>query len=184
MNLSLKPNPLIALWLPGTLLVLTIAWTCPYITIQDKNISKLFYDYWGSINVGLATLIIFIISLLGFIVGELLDSVRDIIEEHIIDRFKKHRINWDYFFEGDEKKITNLEEWYYTYYELDFNSTIGILIIFILKIFCIVQISWIIILILIFPLSIFFFDMKIMRGEIVRLTNSEKKGAQNDINQI
>ena len=96
MNLSLKPNPLIALWIPGTLLVLTIAWTCPYITFQSKDVPHLLYSYWDSLNVGLTTLILFIISILGFIIGELLDSIRDIVEEYLLDKFHNLRINWDF----------------------------------------------------------------------------------------
>jgi hypothetical protein len=178
MNFSLKPNPLIALWLPGTLLVIIIVWTCPYITIQDKNIPKLFYDYWGSLNVGIASLIIFILSLIGFMAGELLDSFRDIIEELILDKFEQYKINWDFFFEGDKEKITNLEEWYYTYYELDFNSVIAILFIIFLKVITVIQISWIIILILIIPIAIMLTDMKIMRGEIVKLTKRVQKNGE------
>lgn len=182
MNLSLKPNPLIALWLPGTLLVITIIWTCPYITIQDKNIPTLFYEYWSSLNVGLATLILFIISILGFIVGELLDSLRDIIEEYILDRHTLHKINWDFFFEGEKEKITNLEEWYYTYYELDFNSVIGITVIILMKIFLIIHISWVITFILFIPIAIMLTDMRIMRKEIVELTKRVQKngGLNND----
>ena len=114
MNLSLKPNPLIALWIPGTLLISVIIWTCPIITIYSHNIPNLLQNNWSSVSVGSATLIIFIISLLGFLAGEILDCTRDIIEDCILDKIKQCRINWDFFFEAEKEKIINLEEWYYT----------------------------------------------------------------------
>jgi succinate-acetate transporter protein len=172
MNFSLKPNPLIAIWLPGTALLIIIILTCPQ--IYDEKFIQYLKGH-RSLNIASISIILFIISIFGFIIGELLDCIRDIFEE-IIEKILKTsnkdswRIGWNFFVNADKDKIANLEEWYYTYYELDSNIFIGILLLFLLQIFSFIYIpcTWNITLLIISLILII--DIIFMRKEIAKHT--------------
>ena len=126
MNFSLKPNPLIALWVPGFLTVTVI--------LLSGHVG-------GSLSVlnSITTLpfyaIGFMVIVAGFAVGEFLDTIRDVLWESFLDHLckGKFKIQWEFFFNGEERHIKNLEEWYYTYYELDFNLFAGEVIVYLLS---------------------------------------------------
>jgi|GEM_PF-5370008 hypothetical protein len=170
MNLSLKPNPLIALWVPGMALLIAIFLFSPsyYNLISNQNIS---------LSVGTVTIIMIAGSILGFIIGEVLDSIRDLLEGYCYDKIchATHEINWDFFYNGTKDEVENLEEWYFTYYELDSNLYIGIIVLFVLGCCGLISIPNIFIVLLSLVFIILFWDSMILRGEIKKHTHSKKK---------
>ncbi len=119
MNLSLKPNPLIAVWLPGFAAVLAIMFV-------DQKESP----FVGQIpDIG-PTLNLIALAVFGFVIGNFLDAVRDALE-WAFDRLQP--INWNFFVSGSKEQLGNLEEWFYTWYELDMNLLLGILLFIILR---------------------------------------------------
>jgi hypothetical protein len=134
MNFSLKPNPLIAVWLPGFATLTAVLFFG-----NREAIPTLLQQSPSPAIVGALS---FLAIVFGFVVGELLDTARDLLE-FLIDIPKRFRINWDFFVAGERDKIENLEEWYYTWYELDANLALGILLNFLLSWFSIITIvAW------------------------------------------
>lgn len=162
MNFSLKPNPLIALWVPGFLTMIAIL-LAAYIG--------------GSLGVlnsitGLPLYAVgFVVIVVGFAVGELLDTLRDVLWENFLDHLcnEKYKIEWDFFFDGEERHIRNLEEWYYTYYELDFNLLAGEIIVYLLSWFSVIHISPAVQFVMVVPAALFLISALLVRGEIKKL---------------
>lgn len=119
MNFSLKPNPLIAVWLPGFVTLLAIF----YFRQAESPLAAI------ATNLD-STLDAFALIAFGFVVGNLLDALRDIFEWPA-DKFSE--INWDFFVSGFKEHLQNLEEWFYTWYELDCNLFLGSVIFLILR---------------------------------------------------
>src|ERR1035437_7825517 len=112
MNVSFKPSPVLAIWVPGFSLVLFVL---------------LSLNRWDSLSLAHATSNDFgfwraaIVVVFSFVVGQFLDAVRDVVlENHVFNRFCGE-VKWQFFFEAPREKIDNLEEWFYTWYELDAN---------------------------------------------------------------
>jgi len=103
MNFSLKPHPLIAHWIPGTVVVVT-----GLLTWNDWNVSNTLALVAG--DASRATISILVLSVAAFVVGEIIDALRDVRE--------KEDVNWDFFFDASEDKIKRLNESYFTYYVL------------------------------------------------------------------
>ena len=157
MNFSLKPNPLIAVWVPGFLTltaILFIAYLNASVALEKlmTTVPHSFLAFW--------------IIIAGFAVGELLDAIRD-LSEYLWDRICK--INWNFFFDADERHLRNLEEWYYTYYELDANLFLGILVTYVLAWLRLIRIDILPQCIMAIPTLIFLLGVISMRREIKNL---------------
>ena len=153
MNLSLKPNPLIALLVPG---------------ISVVAFAVLAHYGWNFDALGIALhdlgLALILGSLVGgFIIGQALDACRNIIEMALDRRWQ---IKWDFFFEADAQKIQNMEEWFYTWYEFDANLVLAILAIFLLQSVGLAPASKLLNVTLILLASVFLADAIVMRKEI------------------
>jgi len=157
MNFSLKPNPLIAVWVPGFLTLTAILF------IAYLNASVALEKLMTTVPPGFLA---FWIIIAGFAVGELLDTIRD-LSENLWDRICK--INWDFFFDADERHLRNLEEWYYTYYELDANLFLGILVTYVLAWLRLIRIDILPQCIMAIPTLIFLLGVISMRREIKNL---------------
>lgn len=120
MNFSLKPNPLIAILLPGfTTLVAIIFFKqaeSPLVTVIP-NIDHTTFD-------------MILIVTFGFVLGNFLDAVRDVLEG-LFDMVSP--IKWDFFISGPKNYLQNFEEWFYTWYELDLNLVLGTILFFICR---------------------------------------------------
>jgi len=161
MNFSLKPNPLIAVWVPG-FLTLTAILFIAYLN-GSGALEKLMTTVPPSF-------LAFWIIIAGFAVGELLDTIRDLSEyrwDHICNG--KYKINWNFFFDADERHLRNLEEWYYTYYELDANLFLGILVTYVLAWLRLIRIDILPQCIMAIPTLIFLRGVISMRREIKNL---------------
>jgi hypothetical protein len=161
MNFSLKPNPLIAVWVPGFLTLTAILF------IAYLNASVALEKLMTTVPPGFLA---FWIIIAGFAVGELLDTIRD-LSEYRWDRIcnGKYKINWDFFFDADERHLRNLEEWYYTYYELDANLFLGILVTYVLAWLRVIRIDMQSQIIMAFLTLIFLLSVILTRCEIKKL---------------
>jgi hypothetical protein len=158
MNFSLKPNPLIAVWVPGFASLsafLYLGW--------HEKVACLVHHPPSSALIGAFG---FVMVVFAFVVGDLLDAIRD-FTEYFCDRFfPKHSIKWNFFVAGKKEKVENLEEWFYTWYELDANLAIGILILLILSLFPIMPIPLWLTITLFIMMFIFGLSALLMRNEV------------------
>jgi hypothetical protein len=76
---------------------------------------------------GTMSILVFVVA--AFVVGQILDAVRDTLWERVFDRFRP--LNWKFFFKGKGEDIDKLEAWFFTYYVLDINLFLGLLIVII-----------------------------------------------------
>ena len=118
MDQSVRPGPLISELLPGAL-----ALGFPIFDYFWSNLARL--DSLAKIEAGAWAVSAGAFLLLAWIIGALLDAIRNGLVETWLDR--KHPINWDFFFTGEGDKILRLNEHYYAYYKLDMNFVLAIL---------------------------------------------------------
>ena len=125
MNSSLKPSPLIAEVLPGYT-VLGIVAVSYFVTHQDK--------WHGLINSQSALAVVTGLGAASFvaawIVGTILDSARDLLEE-LLD-WKWEEVDWSFLFNAPEADVRKLDESWLAYYFLNGNYVVGLLVIFVL----------------------------------------------------
>jgi hypothetical protein len=107
MNLSLRPHPLIAHWVPGVVLVVTAL-----LAYSRWSVSTTLAMFAG--DASKATVSVLVLSIAAFVVGEILDAVRDCVADE--------NVNWDFFFdEPSEEKVERLNNYYFTYFVLERN---------------------------------------------------------------
>ncbi len=97
-----------------------------------------------------------------FLVGELLDAARDLILEHILDKFQP--LKWSFFSSEDMNKIENFKTSYFTYYVFDWNISMALLVVAVLAILNSAP-AWIYV-VLAIPFVIFVFNAIRLRGEM------------------
>lgn len=118
MNFSLKPHPLIAHWVPGFVVSLIIFLWGPRLCLESMA------SNWNAINekfqIFLGGLIAVVVP---FVVGQVLDSIRDLIEGKLDDYCK---IKWEFIRKMDVNDLKKFEEYYFTYYVFNSNLVIGI----------------------------------------------------------
>jgi len=122
MERSLKPVPAMAQVLPGFFFVAIVAgiWSYQHLSlIQDK------------VSGGAAAIAIFVLFLAAWVVGSFFDGLRNVLED-VWDRRAgaAEKEWWKYFLLGPPKKVEQLHEYYYSYYQLDVNfvsSCVGLL---------------------------------------------------------
>jgi len=115
MNFAPKVGPLVAEILSGFAVLLL-----GYFAIsRGDNIPLTLHDTPAAA--------ISIFALLAWLLGTFFDVLRNLLE-HILDCFSK--INWEFFFEGSPEKIANLEHYFFSFYMLDADMTIGLVAFF------------------------------------------------------
>src|SRR5260370_35429012 len=94
MNFSLKPHPLIAHWVPGVVVVVSalLAW-------NDWHVSKVLSAFAG--DAPKAAVSVVVLSVLAFVIGEILDGCR-------YSREEKDKLNWDFFLDGAKVYVYRL----------------------------------------------------------------------------
>jgi len=110
-NFSLKPHPLIAHWVPGVIVLVT-----GLLTWSDWSVSKLLSTFAG--DGSKATVSVLVLSVIAFVIGGTLDSFRNCSEDD--------EVNWDFFFDASEEKVSRLNEYYFTYYVLSRNLALAL----------------------------------------------------------
>jgi hypothetical protein len=169
MNQALRPQPQLGEVLPGALtLGLFLLWV--YDCFPDK------LDlFWGS-NTNAALLVILAGGFLfaSWITGTILDSIRNLITEGIVDCCSEEKINWDFLFTGDKDKVFQLDEYYFAYYQAKSNYAIGLIIFLLYSTISACILHWnrltaITCVIAIITFGICLFDARSLRNEIKRL---------------
>lgn len=171
MKFSLKPSLTISHLLPGCFFLLLVLmgyakWNFAMLKVVFGGI-----DSTGFIGIGIIGLI------LAFLVGEIADSVRDGIIESILDKFSS-QVQWDYFYQQtDKRKLQRLEDYYFTWYIFNLNSSICLIFggIVTLVDMGIGEIRWIYRIIWIIILVILIYDGIALRKDIARYTHSDIK---------
>lgn len=135
---SLRPQPLLAHWAPGAVLTVIALFY-----VADANGVRLFWRLASSLSV---TLLIVLLTLISFAIGQVLDAFRDGIVEDLFDWvggmlpngkwFTKvlrwlgvKQVNWEFFVNADPKIGENFEVWFYSHYMLSFNLGFGLLVL-------------------------------------------------------
>jgi hypothetical protein len=136
-DFALRPTPLLGHWVPGLIVTaLSMFWVRgPDGTLLISKVAS-FHS---------TTLIVLTLAVLSYAVGELLDSLRDLAEDLVDWEPKEHirwqwlaaalswlgvaPLRWEFLVTANERHRANFEEWYFTYYLLDGNLAIGLLIL-------------------------------------------------------
>lgn len=129
MNFPFKDYPLIGHWVPGFVVVLIISLSVYTWGLGDLAEAAEGFTQISVFFSGLAFIVI------PFVVGQFLDSIRDLLIEYIWDRDPKRRVNWDFFCYGGTDKLKNLEQYYFIYYVFNWNLALGIIVSIILFFF-------------------------------------------------
>ena len=155
MDFSLKPHPLVAHWVPGFFfcLILTLG---HYGWNIHSMLNSLACLGTGSTA---TTITLLIISVVAFVIGEFIDSIRDILEiardktaEWLVNgkqectRLKNvsqkvmgwfPQMEWTFLIDGDKEKILQVDERYFTWYVFSANMAIGLLLAMVSLVFSI-----------------------------------------------
>ena len=119
MENPLRPSPLVGEILPGftTIVILGIAYCHAH------------PDAWSKFAIGPTTGAVlgcvFVILLTSWLLGAIADSVRDILEEYVLD--KHWPMNWDFLFHAPPDSIEKLDSSWLAYYFLNGNLAISLI---------------------------------------------------------
>jgi hypothetical protein len=137
-GISFRPQPLLAHWAPGAILTCIAA----FYVIDSKGVRWI----WRiSSGIG-TTLLIVLLALISFGLGQVLDAIRDGIFEDVFDSVGKRlpakgrfsatlrglgfkEVNWDFFVRGEPRILENFEVWFYSHYMLGFDLGLGLLLL-------------------------------------------------------
>ena len=163
MNFSPKPHPLIAHWIPGSVVViLAYFWH---------------HDCWSFSCFGeLSRTALGVFLVASIATGELLDAARDITENIIEHCFPEKKLAWTFFLDTPEKKLENFENYFYTYYVLCWNFALGLFPVLCLEIARRGRKHWLIEIALAIACAIFFVDALLLREQLLEvMPHHEKK---------
>jgi hypothetical protein len=111
MNVPLPSHRLIGHWVPGMLVLMVAA-----LSRSDWKYTAFLSTYAKDApSVTLTTILFFILA---FVIGEFLDSLRDLLE-HVWDRISP--VNWDYLATSPSDQAEQFRNYYWTYYVLAAN---------------------------------------------------------------
>jgi hypothetical protein len=115
MSFSLKPHPLIAHWVPGVAF-LVLAWGS--------------YHEWTYLSLPSVTseaaLLTLVASVMAFVIGAVFDAFRNSVIENRLDKTAGRKIEWNRLITADKEQLDRLENYYFTYYVLDWNLALCI----------------------------------------------------------
>ena len=160
MKFSLNSHVLIAHWVPGFLVVMTVR-------SMLSSTSPLGESLRGKAHTGEAIALLSI-AVAAFLVGELLDAIRDLFE-HLWDKFQPLR--WDFFSTGTRDEVEKFKESHFTYYVFDCNVSLALLLVLILEILNSAP-AWTCI-VLTIPLVIFAINAILLRVEMKPLMETK-----------
>lgn len=166
MSFSLKPNAIIAHFLPGAFFLLALAG----MLLLGNTASVAYVCKLSGPMVALLGGAGFSLAL---IVGLIFDAVRNSIWENILDLCDK--VEWDVFAHGEEKFRENLIDSYYGYYVFDVNFIITIVVAVVASLFLNVwpelgdKWGWVAAPVIVVTIALFF-DAMVLRSEIAKLS--------------
>src|SRR6516162_1128655 len=116
--MSFSPRQLAAHWVPGFALL-------GILFLADKQNGhpclKHFGEDW---HAGIALIVI---AAAGFIGGNLLDGIRDLLDE-LLDHLPGCEIKWEFILEAPGDRVQRMDDFYFAPYVLSANIVLGLLI--------------------------------------------------------
>jgi hypothetical protein len=167
MNFAPKTGPIVAELLSGFTALLLAYFDLHGFSFQELH--------------NLQGLDVIVIILIIWLLGTFIDVLRNLLE-HLWDCrwFVNEDLNWDFFFHGEQGKLNNLDNYFWTFYVLDADLAIAILLFLFLGRQLLYmtlgearEFGWQIKVILSFVAALFAFDARSLRGEIKRLIRNE-----------
>jgi hypothetical protein len=161
MNQTLRPLPQLAEVLPGALTLALIL-----VLVYDHNPDAL--NYFSALNTSPGVLAILAAAFFAsWIFGTFLDTIRNALVEYVVDRRSKHPLKWEFFVLGERDKVTQLDDYFFAYYQAKANYAIGI---FLFGLMCIgwfptERIGRITLLIATISFVLFIIDSRSLRGK-------------------
>jgi hypothetical protein len=130
MNQTLRPQPQLAEVLPGALSLALLL-----LLVFDHTPNA--FDYLSAPSTGPGALALYGAAFLfaAWIFGTLLDTIRNGVVEEVVDWFSKRPLNWEFFVRGDRDKVTQLDEYFFAYYQAKANYAIGATIFIVVCLF-------------------------------------------------
>jgi hypothetical protein len=167
MNLAPKVGPLVAELLSGITALLII-----YVAIHGLTFAGIDQFSNGAIVV---------LVLLAWILGTFFDLMRNLLEwVWDAERFTNHPLNWAFFFWGQRDRLEKLEHYFWSFYILDADMAIAILLSVFFSPFlrrfyagsiaCYMWVLWLLLLVITF---LFANDARLLRREIKLLLDAE-----------
>jgi hypothetical protein len=167
MNFAPKVGPLVAELLSGVTALLII-----------------YFDFHGLSFKGFDELTsgaIIVLVVIAWIIGTFFDVVRNHFEWAWDSRwFAEHELNWAFFFRGDEKRLANLDQYFWSFYVLDADMALAIVLsltfsvcMLVMKIIVARRYIWLIWGLLLLVAALFANDACLLRREIKKLLDEE-----------
>ncbi len=116
MNLSLRPHLLISHWVPGTFVLMVVV-----LSHLDWKYGVFIETYAKEGSVVTVSIVLF--SIVAFLIGEVLDSVRDMLE-YFWDKILPE-VNWDYLVTAPPDQVERFDNYYRTYYVFNMNLVLA-----------------------------------------------------------
>ncbi len=160
MNFNLSTHVLIAHWVPGFLVAITLR----AVLLIGAPTTPILKSLMGSDTSGSA-LEVLVVVVTAFFIGEVLDASRDLLE-NAWDLLQP--MNWDFFVTAGKDKVENFRTSYFTYYAFDCNVSLALIIMLLLAYFSSAPTR--VLLILVVPLAIFVLNGWRLRTEMAPLT--------------
>ena len=129
--------------------------------MQDWHVATL---VGNSPDKGISFWVVAVVIAISFVVGQFLDAIREVILENFVFNRFCGEVRWEFFFEAKRESLENLEEWFYTWYEMDANLVVALVLAGIVGLIRGIPIYWLIwIGIIVVIAIIFFLDAKELR---------------------
>ncbi len=112
----MRPKPLLAHWVPGLAFVVISLLTLTS-SVQEALLALV--KTYGGFGFGIIAL-----AILSYVIGQVFDALRDIFEWvfYVIFSYLGWRdVDWYFFVKGEQRYIAGVEDWFFTYYMLNFN---------------------------------------------------------------
>ncbi len=127
MNQTLRPQPQLGEVLPGALTLGLLL-----VLLYDHDPDALSYLWAPTTGAGLLAILAGAFLFASWIFGTLLDTIRNGVVENVVDGCSKQPLNWDFFVLGDRDKVTQLDEYFFAYYQAKANYALGAVIFLLL----------------------------------------------------
>src|SRR5260370_15166046 len=118
MRFYLRPDQLVAHWVPG---FLAIGIVC----LAEWNWTKASMNELRAVIGAPSTVLAVVVA--GFAIGQFLDGLRNLFEEAMCNFHQKCAIKWDFILKMSDRGLGRMEEYYFTYYLFDFNMAGSVL---------------------------------------------------------
>jgi hypothetical protein len=168
MNFAPKVGPLVAELLSGVTALIIIYYDFHGLSFKE------FDELTGGAIV--------VLVIIAWIIGTFFDAVRNHFEWVWDSRWmSEHELNWAFFFRGDEKRLANLDQYFWSFYVLDADMVVAIVLslafslyILLAKIIVARRHTWLIWSLLLFVAAWFANDAHLLRREIKKLLDEER----------